>query len=329
MKEIRLGTIGSGAIVHSILDNVMKTDGITLEAVYSRSRETGAKLAAGYNCEKVYTALPELLADRSVNTIYIAAPNILHYEQTKAALGADKHVITEKPFVPTYEEAKELAGLAAEKDLLLFEAAPTTFLPNYALLKGLLPRLGGITRVEAEYSQHSARFDRLLKGELTNVFDPKMAGGCLMDINFYNVLLNVALFGKPDKAEYHPVFFPGAADVSGKAVLDYGSFLSVNSGAKDRDGRNYFRIEGKNGDLIVENGSNGLEKITLLTDEGEESFNDQDDPDRWKYEVKALSKLILAEDRDAAHRHMETTLKTVEVIEKLRKSAGIVFPCDR
>ena len=36
MEEIRLGTIGSGVIVHSILDNVKLTDGIRLEAVYSR-----------------------------------------------------------------------------------------------------------------------------------------------------------------------------------------------------------------------------------------------------------------------------------------------------
>ena len=41
MEEIRLGTIGSGVIVHSILDNVKLTDGIRLEAVYSRTREKG------------------------------------------------------------------------------------------------------------------------------------------------------------------------------------------------------------------------------------------------------------------------------------------------
>lgn len=37
MKEIRLGTVGSGPIVQAILDNVSRTDGIRLTAVYSRS----------------------------------------------------------------------------------------------------------------------------------------------------------------------------------------------------------------------------------------------------------------------------------------------------
>ena len=46
MKEIRLGTIGSGPIVHSILDNVAVTNGIRLAAVYSRTEEKGKQLAA-------------------------------------------------------------------------------------------------------------------------------------------------------------------------------------------------------------------------------------------------------------------------------------------
>ena len=41
MEEIRLGTIGSGLIVRTILDNVARTDGIRLVAVYSRREDTG------------------------------------------------------------------------------------------------------------------------------------------------------------------------------------------------------------------------------------------------------------------------------------------------
>ena len=328
MEEIRLGTIGSGFIVHSILNNVMKTDGVSLEAVYSRKSETGKSLAAEYGCKKVYTDISELYSDHSVNTVYIASPNIFHFEQTKAALLSGKNVITEKPFVPTFKEAKELADLAEKKGLILFEAAPTTFLPNFSLLEGLIPKIGRILHVESNYSQHSARYDRLVKGELTNVFDLGMAGGCLMDINFYNILLNTALFGKPEKAEYKAELFPGAADVSGEAVLDYGDFLSVNFGAKDRDGDNFFRIDGEEGSIVVENGSNGLKEISLISGGEIKSFNEQSDPDRWYYEVQALTKLILSEDHDAVKRRMETTLMTVDVIERARKTAGIIFPCD-
>ena len=34
MEEVRLGTIGSGKIVHQILDNVLRTEGIRLPSAY-------------------------------------------------------------------------------------------------------------------------------------------------------------------------------------------------------------------------------------------------------------------------------------------------------
>ena len=98
MEEIRLGTIGSGAIVHSILDNVEKTEGIRLVAVYSRSEEKGRTLAEKYGAEHVYTDMDTFLEDKEINTVYIATPNLLHYGQTQKALLAGKHVICEKPF---------------------------------------------------------------------------------------------------------------------------------------------------------------------------------------------------------------------------------------
>ena len=55
MEEVRLGTIGSGVIVHSVLDNVRNADGISLEAVYSRTEEKAKSLAETYGAEKIYT----------------------------------------------------------------------------------------------------------------------------------------------------------------------------------------------------------------------------------------------------------------------------------
>ena len=79
MKQIKLGTIGSGAIVRSILDGVQATDGISLEAVYSRTEKKGRELAEKYGAEKVYTDLEALFSDEDVNYIYVASPNNMHY----------------------------------------------------------------------------------------------------------------------------------------------------------------------------------------------------------------------------------------------------------
>ena len=107
MEEIRLGTIGSGFIVHNVVGNLVKMPGLRVAAVYSRSREKGEALASEYSAGKVYTDMDAFLGDPEINTVYIATPNLLHYEQAKAALLAGKHVILEKPFCTREKYARE------------------------------------------------------------------------------------------------------------------------------------------------------------------------------------------------------------------------------
>ena len=328
MKEIKFGTIGSGVIVHSILDNVQRTDGITLEAVYSRSEEKAAALAKEYGCQKTYTDMDAFLADESINLVYIATPNLLHFPQAKKALLAGKNVLLEKPFTTTYAHAQELASLAREKGLLLIEAAPTSFLPNFAILKNELPKIGNIKLVMSNYSQYSSRYDAVLRGEVPPVFDPAFGGGCLMDINFYNVLLNVLLFGAPKSATYHANRPAGLSDTSGIMVMEYDGFVSTNVGAKDTWGVNFFQIEGENGYIYVENGSNGIQSVRTVTKTSDETQNLQSSTDRWFYEIQELTRLLLNNERESLDARLDTTLTTTQVIESTRKAAGILFPGD-
>ena len=149
-----------------------------------------------------------------------------------------------------------------------------------------------------------------------------------MDINFYNILLNTALFGMPKHSKYYPNIYPGLADTSGVFVMQYDGFVSTNAGAKDTWGINHFTIEGEKGYIYIENGSNGIKSVRVVTKTSDETFNEQPDPDRWYYEVQALTKLFLAEDYDAIYARLDTTLETVRVIEQARKAAGIYFPGD-
>ena len=328
MKEIRLGTMGSGVIVHSILDHVKNTDGISLEAVYSRTEEKGRALAGEYGCSRVYTDMDAFLGTDEINTVYIATPNLLHYEQAKKALLAGKHVILEKPFCTRALQAEELIRLAKERHLLLVEAAPTTFLPNFQILKRELPRVGRVKLVLANYSQYSSRYDAVLRGEVPNIFNPAYAGGCLMDINFYNVYLNAALFGRPQKAVYYPNRHGELADTSGIMVMQYEGFVSTNAGAKDTWGVNFFQIEGEQGYIYIQDGSNGLARIRVVTKKEDITYNQQDNPDRWYYEVQELTRLLLADDYDSIYSRLAITLKVTGIIEDARRAAGILFPGD-
>lgn len=328
IDEIRLGTIGSGSIVHSILDNVSRVEGIRLAAVYSRSVEKGSALAEEYGVSKVYTDMDAFLQDEEINFVYIATPNLFHYEQTKRALLAGKNVICEKPFCTKAQQAAELMALAKEKNLFLVDAVPTAFLPNFEILKAQLPKIGKVKLVLANYSQYSSRYDKLLQGEVPNIFNPEYAGGCLMDINFYNVYLNVALFGMPKTTVYYPNIYGSLTDTSGIMVMRYEGFVSQSAGAKDTWGVNSFQIEGEKGYIYIKDGSNGIAEVKVVTKEAEETFNEQDNPDRWFYEVQNLTKLILAGDYKGIYQRLDTMLEVMEVLENARKQAGILFPGD-
>ena len=97
---MKIGTIGTGFIVKNILESVNKIDGISCEAVCSRSEERGKRLADEFAVSKIYTDLDDMCQDPEIDFIYVASPNTLHYEQAKKALLHGKNVICEKPFTP-------------------------------------------------------------------------------------------------------------------------------------------------------------------------------------------------------------------------------------
>ena len=128
---MKIGTIGTGSIVTWVMTEAMRTEGVEYRAVYSRKEESGRALAGRFGVQKVYTDLDAMLADETIDFIYVASPNSLHYEQARRALLAGKNVICEKPFAPTRAQAAELAALAQQKQRFLFEGITTAFLPPF------------------------------------------------------------------------------------------------------------------------------------------------------------------------------------------------------
>ena len=154
---MKIGTIGSGFIVRTILSKVAVTEGMECAAVYSRTYETGRKLADDFGVQKVYTDLDALCSDPELDFIYVASPNSLHYAHVKLALEHGKNVMCEKPFVPTAAEADELIALAKAKDLYLIEMITTLYHPHFAWVKEQLSNVGKLQMVNATFCQYSSR----------------------------------------------------------------------------------------------------------------------------------------------------------------------------
>lgn len=129
MKKTRIGFVGVGAISGIYLENLTKrfADELEIIGVCDLVRERAENAVRKYNIPKLYEDMYELFADPDVDIVLNITRPDEHYEVTKAALMAGKHVYSEKPLASTVKLATELVALADNKDLEL-GGAPDTFL---------------------------------------------------------------------------------------------------------------------------------------------------------------------------------------------------------
>lgn len=128
MRTVKVGLVGVGDISGIYLKNIHETfREIELVAICDLKREKAEKARAQYPDLKIYDTMHDIFRDPEIQVVLNLTRPYEHYEVTKAALNAGKHVYSEKPLAATFEEGKELAELAASKGLLL-GGAPDTFL---------------------------------------------------------------------------------------------------------------------------------------------------------------------------------------------------------
>ncbi|WP_010237365.1 Gfo/Idh/MocA family protein [Clostridium arbusti] len=325
---MKIGTIGTGSIVETFLDAVKEVDNVQCTAVYSRKRETGEALANKYDVKQVYTDYDSLLKDENVNFIYIASPNSMHYEYALKALQSSKNVICEKPFTSTIEEAKTLINLAKEKNLFLFEAITTLHLPNYIKIKEKIGSLGQLKIVQCNYSQYSSRYDKLLAGEVTNIFSPAFSGGSLADINIYNLHFVTGLFGKAKEVKYIANIAENGIDTSGIAILKYDDFICECTGAKDSKSPSFAIIQGTKGYIKLNGSANQCISFEVGIDNKIETYNEQKFSNRMVYELIDFEDTFSNNDLEKSHKLLEHSLSVIETAVTARKDAGIVFAAD-
>ena len=323
---MKIGTIGTGNIVTWVMTEAVRVAGVTYEAVCSRKEETGRALAERFGVGKVYTKLEDMLADPAIDWVYVASPNSLHYVQTKAALESGKHVICEKPFAPTRAQAEELAALAQKKGLFLFEGITILFLPHFARIREKLAEIGPVRQVSCTFCQYSSKYDALKAGQTPNVFNPAFAGGALMDINLYNLYFVYGLFGMPEKLTYHARRHENGIDLGGVAVLEYPGFVAQCTGAKDCKSDNGAHIIGEKGFIRVENPVSMCTRVTVVTDAGEQVFDEQKGETAWYWEMQGITGRVAAGDHADCRRRMAQSADVMELLERARRDAGIVFP---
>jgi len=109
--------------------------GFELYAVWERTKNLSQ---AKYPGVKIVRSLEEILEDPAVELVVVNTPNATHYEYTKKALLADKHVIVEKPFTITVAEGEELIQLAKDRNRIITVYQNRRFDADFLTLRALL-----------------------------------------------------------------------------------------------------------------------------------------------------------------------------------------------
>lgn len=329
VKNVKLGIVGSGVIVQDFLTITTCLKEIEITAIcYTKRSESASKdLASKYNIKNMFNDYDEFL-NSEVDTVYVALPNNLHFQFAKVALEAGKNVIVEKPFTSNYKEALILSELSREKQLFIFEAITTQYLPNYKKIKELMPSLGNIKIVQCNYSQYSRRYDSFKEGNVLPAFDPKSSGGALMDLNIYNIHYVVGLFGKPKNIEYYPNVERGI-DTSGILILDYETFKCTCVGAKDCKAPIGNNIQGDKGCIHQNTPTNVCTSFEVLMNDGSSTLmNENNYAHRMVNEFIEFEDMIKNNKLKKCYQMLEHSLIVCEIQTIARNKAGIIFQAD-
>lgn len=314
---IRLATIGTSSITRTLAAAVAQTDGIRIDFVHSRDPERAAALAIELGAPESISDLSAMLARDDLDAVYIASPNSLHAQHALAAIAAGKHVLLEKPAVPTAMEWAELVGHARSAGVVLLEAMRTEYDPGLQAVRELLPQLGRLRRVSFRYEQRSSRYDNVLAGQRVNIFDPAMAGGALYDLGVYCIHPLVSLFGEPSRVVGESVPLDTGVDGAGVALAVYPDFIADLAYSKITSSELPSEIQGEDATLTIDQIASPR-LLRLVHRDGRVIEHQVTGPPQHGLHGEVAHFVRLIEAGESAARDQALTLQTLRVIDHLR-----------
>ncbi|WP_336630347.1 MULTISPECIES: Gfo/Idh/MocA family protein [unclassified Microbacterium] len=315
---IRLATIGSSAITERFADAVARTEGIRIDAVFSRDAERARAFADRLGVAGASDDLDALLRSGTIDAVYVGSPNGAHAAQARAAIEAGVHVFLEKPATPTSAEFADLVAAGRENGVVVFEGMRNVYDPGMALVASLLPEVGRVRLVSFGQSQYSARYDLVLRGETPNIFDPALAGGALFDLGVYPLSAIVHLFGAPESVVGSTVTIATGADGAGAAVLSYPELVAQVSFSKIGFSARPNEIQGERGTIEIDEITAPREVSVTLRDGSRTVHAVDGDENNMVYEVARFATLVRGEADPSPDQ--ERSLAVLLAVEAIRRS---------
>jgi len=180
---LRLGLLSTAHINEKLVAGARLVDSVDVVAVASRSLERASAQASELDVPRALGSYEELLADPEVDAVYISLPNSMHVDWSVRALEAGKHVLCEKPMARSVAEVERAFDAASAAGLVLTEAFMWRHHPQALRLAELVPRVGELRVVRAQFSFGLDSLEPSSNIRLSG----ELEGGALMDVGSYCV----------------------------------------------------------------------------------------------------------------------------------------------
>lgn len=342
-SPLRWGILSTGRIAGIFARGLAASATGRLVAVGSRTAESAARFAAehGLPSERAHAGYAALLADPTVEAVYIATPHPEHVEWAVRAAEAGKHVLCEKPAGLNHAEAMVMIQAARRAGVLFMEAFMYRCHPQTAKLVELIREgaLGELRLVEAAFGFRSDYHPeaRLWKNAL--------GGGAILDVGGYPMsfarLVAGAALGAPfaepldvvGAGQLHP---ETGVDVHAAATLRFaGGLVAQLTTAIGLKLDNNARLFGTEGRLEVPHPwivakTGGAERIRLWRrGAAEPEVFTFEAPDVYALEADAFAAALRAGARAVPAMSPEDTLGNLAALDRWRRAIGLEYEAEK
>ena len=217
-SPLTLGILGCANIAKQFVRDVQGSPKVALLAVASRDLNKAKAFAQDFGIARAHGSYEALLADATLNAIYIPLPNSMHAEWAIRAMQAGKHVLCEKPLALNQDEVTRMFEVARQYGVMLLESYPYWFQPQTRDLLNCLShdKIGHVQSMQA-------CFGFTLGNPNSNIrMQPALGGGALLDAGSYPLsLIRLVMGCAPERVMAHAQWAGTGVDISMVATLLY------------------------------------------------------------------------------------------------------------
>jgi predicted dehydrogenase len=299
--------------------------GHTVSAVGARSLERAAAFAAKHGIPRVHDSYQALVADDSVDIVYVATTHNFHYEHALLALNAGKHVLVEKAFAQNAGQAAEMVALAESKNLMILEAMWTRWLPHMVRLREIIAAgtIGEVRTIIADHNQ------KLSTDPLHRINNPDLAGGALLDLGIYPVSFAWDILGAPSSVQSLATMTTTGVDRQTSIILGYESGAqAILQAALDTAGPTTASVIGMDGWVSIEGPFYAPAALTVYDSAGQiiERVSENVVSRGMQYQADEAERLIAAGLISGTILPPAETVAIMETLDHIREQIGLQFP---